>query len=112
MDKSVQIIMQILSERGIKPGTMKRELGFSSGLFSQWKAGTQKPSADKIQKIADFLGVSADQLLGRETPRTATDEELMFALFDGTDGVTDEMYEEVKAFAKFVKEREAHKNDV
>lgn len=44
MDKSVQIIMQILSERGIKPGTMMRELGFSSGLFSQWKAGTQMPS--------------------------------------------------------------------
>ena len=67
MDKSVQIIMQILSERGIKPGTMMRELGFSSGLFSQWKAGTQRPSADKIQKIADFLGVSSDYLLGRES---------------------------------------------
>ena len=36
----------------------------------------------------------------------------MFALFDGTDGVTDEMYEEVKQFARFVKQREAHKNDV
>lgn len=112
MDKSVQIIMQILSERGIKPGTMMRELGFSSGLFSQWKAGTQKPSADKIQKIADFLGVSSDYLLGRETPRAATDEELMFALFDGTEGVTDAMYEEVKQFARFVKQREAHKNDL
>lgn len=67
MDKSVQIIMQILSERGIKPGTMMRDLGFSSGLFSQWKAGMQKPSTDKLHRIADYFGVSVDDLIGRES---------------------------------------------
>lgn len=36
-----------------------------------------------------------------------TDKDIMFALFNGSDGITDEMYEEVKRFAQFIKERES-----
>lgn len=105
-------VFEIMKERGITAKKLADAVGVSQGNVSDWKSGRSAPTATVMVKIADFLGVSADQLLGRETPRTATDEELMFALFDGTDGVTDAMYEEVKAFAKFVKEREAHKNDL
>ena len=34
-----------------------------------------------------------------------TDEMLKFALFDGADGITDEMLNEVKSFAQFVKQK-------
>lgn len=37
------------------------------------------------------------------------DKELKFALFGGSEEITDEMYEEVLQFAHFVKEREARK---
>lgn len=239
-------IQEILDERGITAAQMSRDLGFSSGLFSQWKRRAQEPRKKSVEAIAEYLDISYDWLLSEEnreaaaekygicmdykerealktrcrqqnsdknvsltdavenaigvmqalfsrsleassysldhpdfdtycamlldhglehnrhfgdlsdemykkvyaalvkrfgtkkgipsgttyqktndvtkkasrrrapvaTPRAATDEELMFALFDGTEGVTDEMYEEVKAFAKSLKEREAHKNDV
>lgn len=60
---SVQIIQSELQKRNIKPAKMMRELGFSSGLFSQWKSGLQKPSMPKLQKIAEYLNVDINYLL-------------------------------------------------
>ena len=42
-------------------------------------------------------------------PETVTDEELKFALFGGSEDITDEMFEEVRSFAAFVRQREAAK---
>ncbi len=39
--------------------------------------------------------------------RTVSDDEVKFALFGGDGEITDAMYEEVKRFAAFVKQREA-----
>lgn len=61
--KSVQIIQAELDKMNIKPARMMRELGFSSGLFSQWKSGSQKPSIEKLQKIAGYLNVDINYLL-------------------------------------------------
>lgn len=60
---TIQLIQKELEKRNIKPYKMMSELGFSSGLFSQWKSGKQKPSMEKIQKIAQYLDVSTDYLL-------------------------------------------------
>ena len=60
----VQRIIDILEEMGIKPSKMSADLGFSSGLFSQWKSGKQKPSMEKLRLMADYLNVSVDYLLG------------------------------------------------
>lgn len=60
---TIQIIQEELAKRNIKPSKMMAELGFSSGLFSQWKSGKQNPSMEKIQKIANYLNVSTDYLL-------------------------------------------------
>lgn len=57
------MIQNELEKRNIKPSKMMSELGFSSGLFSQWKSRKQKPSMEKVQKIAHYLGVSTDYLL-------------------------------------------------
>ena len=66
MDKSVQNILDLCAERGVAITRVLTDLGFSRGLGSQWKAGKQKPSADKLQQIADYFGVSVDDLIGRE----------------------------------------------
>lgn len=60
---SVQVIQSELEKRNIKPAKMMRELGFSNGLFSQWKSGKQKPSMQKLQKIAEYLNVDINYLL-------------------------------------------------
>lgn len=57
-------IAKLLDENGISGAKMSRDLGFSSGLFSQWKKGTQEPSLEKAHKMAEYFGVSVDYLVG------------------------------------------------
>lgn len=66
MDTSVQKILDICEARGVTISRVLDSLGLSRSLGSQWKAGKQKPSADKLQQIADYFGVSVDTLIGRE----------------------------------------------
>lgn len=75
---TVERISELLAARHISAAKMMRELGFSSGLYSQWKAGKQQPSAEKLQKISAYLGVSMDYLLsGTQTETDETEDELL-----------------------------------
>lgn len=56
--KTVEKIQAILKEKMITPAHMLRDLGFSSGLFSQWKSGKQNISQAKLEKIAEYLEVT------------------------------------------------------
>jgi len=58
-------IFTLLSEKNITAAKMSKDIGISSGLISQWEKGLQKPSFNVVFKIADYLGVSIDYLLGR-----------------------------------------------
>ena len=72
--KTVEIINELLKQRGISAAKMMNELGFSSGLYSQWKSGKQRPSWEKLIKIADYFGVSMDYLLGKKTEISKNEE--------------------------------------
>lgn len=116
MDDMYSKIIELCQERGIKPGRMCADTGLSRGMISDLKMGRTKELSMKNTKIvADYFGVSVDYLLGKENTKKAPakqepdDEDIKFALFGGADNITDEMYEEVKAFAKFVEEREKKK---
>jgi len=63
--RTVDKIQEVLDSKNIRASKMMRDLGFSSGLFSQWKAGKQEVSLEKIVKIADYLECSVDYLLSR-----------------------------------------------
>lgn len=66
---TVERIFEVLKARGITPSKMLKDLGFSSGLMSQWKSGAQKPSLDKLIKMAEYLKVPLDYLVGiSDTP--------------------------------------------
>ena len=58
-------IFTLLSEKNITVSKLSKAIGISDDLISQWKKGLQKPSLDVVLKIADYLGVSLDYLLGR-----------------------------------------------
>ncbi|WP_303838647.1 helix-turn-helix domain-containing protein [Ruminococcus flavefaciens] len=69
-----------------------------------------------LEPLAKALDVTPAYLMGwngqssEPVPTfTPTDEDIKFALFDGTEGVTDEMYDEVKRFAKYIKEQKEKK---
>ncbi len=114
MPKMYQIIETLCRERHTNVTAMCRELGIGRSTLTELKQGrTQTLSAATTSKIAGYFNVSVAYLLGEtNTPqsRLATDAEIKFALFGGTEDITDEMFEEVKAYAQFVKERKKNGN--
>lgn len=58
---------QILKDKGLKAYDVSKGTGIRSGVFSDWKKQRYIPKADKMQKIADFLGVPVEPLLGVQT---------------------------------------------
>jgi transcriptional regulator with XRE-family HTH domain len=89
------------------PNAVGALLGASSGSITAWKKGVLPRSA-MVSAIADHFQVSVDYLLGEsDTPQrvSVTDEELKFALFGGEGEITDEMLDEVRQFAAFLKQR-------
>ena len=118
MGKLYETINSLCEERGIKPSKMCADIGISRGLITDLKMGRKNGvTAVTAQKIASYFGVSVGYLLGDEAEkapagtgkRSVSDDDIKFALFGGDGEITDAMYEEVKKFAAFVKQREAEK---
>ena len=58
-----------------KDSDVAKATGVTKSTFSDWKSGRSEPKREKLQKIADYFGVSLGYLMGveEETPN-ATDE--------------------------------------
>ena len=54
----------LCARRGKAPNAVGRELGLSSATTSQWKRRGSVPSARILAMLADYFGVSSDELLG------------------------------------------------
>lgn len=98
--------------KGISTYRACTDIGLNRSAVAKWKNGSV-PNGATAAKLADYFGVTVDYLLGKEEPalREVTDEEIKFALFGGSGEITDAMYEEVKNFAAFVKQREQSKKE-
>lgn len=111
-------ITELCNAKGVSGSRMCLDLGLSKSTLSDIKNGRKKGiSTTTAQKMAAYLGVSTDYLLGHETKkaptetgeRTVSDDDIKFALFGGSGEITDAMYREVKEFAALVKLREEMK---
>lgn len=104
----------LCEKKGVSVYQACEAAGLNRSAVAKWKAGG-KPNGTNAGKLADYLGVTTDYLLcGREpetTGRQVSDEDIKFALFGGDGEITDAMYEEVKQFAAFVRQREAGKEE-
>jgi transcriptional regulator with XRE-family HTH domain len=106
-----EIFEKLLTKHGVTPYKVSKATGIATATLSDWKNGKSTPKLDKMQKIADYFGVSVDYLLGKEKTPTQTDgrsvseEDIKLALFGGDGEVTDEMWEEALFAAQLIKER-------
>ena len=55
------VIKRLCEERGIAVTALEKELGFGRGSIGKMKNG--KTSAERLQKIADYFGVTSEYLL-------------------------------------------------
>ena len=91
-------------------------LGITRQAYSHYEVGRRKPDYETLLKLAEFYGVSVLDLLEAEKAptvegeRTVSDDDIKFALF-GDAEIDDELYEEVKAFARFAKERKEKRSN-
>ena len=95
---------KLCKQKGISAAKVAAECGFSKASITKWKQNNTAPKHEILIKIASYFGVTTDYLLGNEE-KVDPDTALKFALFGGDGGITDEMLDEVKAFAEFVKNK-------
>ena len=105
----------LCDERNISVYRACTDIGLNRSAVAKWKAGG-RPNGTTAAKLADYFGVTTDYLLEQtdartavKTPRTVSDEDIKFALFGGDGEITDAMYDEVKRFAAFIRQRESSK---
>ncbi len=89
--------------KGYSVNRLEQELGFARSSIN--KFNKNMPSADKLQKIAESLGVSANFLLtGQESNPETSRIETLAAHFEGEELSAEEM-EEIMNYVAFVKSR-------
>lgn len=72
-----EIFAKLLEERGVTAYKVSKATGIAGSTFSDWKNGRSTPKQDKLQKIADFFGVSVDFLItGKEETAVAQEEHI------------------------------------
>lgn len=63
----------LMKAKGLKIADVSRKTGVPYSSFTDWKAGRYTPKADKLQKIADFFGVSIEYLTtGKDSEKEST----------------------------------------
>lgn len=92
---------ELCSQKGVKPGRACTEMGVSRGLAAKWKAtGAGKPSAEVLEKMSVYFGMSINEILGtpetekaptQEGEREITDRDVQVAFFRGADLPDDQM---------------------
>ena len=105
-------IRQLRKQADLTQTELGEMLGVKKNAVSKWECGrVEDIPAGKIKAMARIFGVQPSYLIDEGTDAAASpaaapsDEDIKFALFGGDGEITDEMFEEVRQFAAFVKTR-------
>lgn len=101
----VQNVKQYCLVRGIKPTIACRESGAGPNLLGNIEAGSI-PSVEKVQLLAQYLGVSTSELLGERLPTVPAFPEHpdLVILYDQ---LSEEAQQEVMEFIEFKRTQKA-----
>ena len=111
------IFEKLLQSKGVTAYQVSKATGINQSFFSYWKSGkTKNPKPNKLEKIADYFGVSVDYLLGRTNEPTYNDldkqlEGLQFAVGDEIHDLTDTEKQDILNFVKYVKSKRSTTNE-
>lgn len=94
--------------RGISPSVAAEEIGFDRSSVTGWKKGS-RPKDTTIRKIADYFGISPEELTGSTGPaqRITLDGSAQPDLVLKYNQLTPEGQKEVLAFIEFKQAQEA-----
>ena len=101
-------IKTLCKEKGVTVTGTEKELGFARG--SLCKVNTNKPSMEKVQKLADYFGVSVQYLMTGE--EDTSDETPHYYLDDDARDLAQFMFENPEYKVLFDASRKVKKEDI
>lgn len=104
-------LAKLRMKAGLSQQQVASRLDITRQAYSYYETGERRPPYATLLRLAEIYGVSVSELVGEQLRHeSVSDADIKFALFGGgEDEITDEMYEEVRSFAQFVRERERRK---
>lgn len=73
------VFLPLCTKAGKKPSTVAEEIGCSRAMVSNWKKRGTSPTDITLQKIANYFGVTVDELTADSTPSPGvTDDYVTF----------------------------------
>lgn len=98
-------IEALRKERKISQGNLEKELGFSNGSISKWK--NSSPTTERLQKLADYFGVSIQYLTTGEDSKSPG-----YYLNEETAAIAQEIFENKELRMLFDASRNATPEDL
>lgn len=81
--------VRMSNSTGKSPSKVAQEIGISKSIISRWKNGGGATDAT-VQRVADYFGVTTDQLLGKEDIKKPADQKADGLRGTGYDLLTEE----------------------
>ena len=106
---TIDKINYYLVKQGKTGADLSRALGLSNSVYSQWNTGKTKPKKSKLMAIAEYLGVSVEDIMPDDVAAPAAPQgakkaldpeieglsEAKKALLDALNDLTDEQCEKL-----------------
>lgn len=112
-----EIFLKLLNEKGVTAYKVGKATGIAGSTFTDWKSGRSVPKQEKLQKIADYFGVSLDYLMtGKESNPSMdylyTDENSDFLIEVTKKAKDKEFVERMKKYMSLLSEDQKSINDM
>ena len=102
-------IKELCRKKGSSVAEMERALGFARSSVS--KIDKHMPSADKLQKIADYLGVTINYLIDG-VPNIGQENTSQWYITEETARIAQEIYDDPNKRALFYAARDSRPEDL
>ena len=67
-------LKELLEEKAVTPYRVAKEIGVSQTTIKNWVTGYTAPKERHIKALADYFGITTDELLGKEKQPTTLGE--------------------------------------
>ncbi|MBE5867945.1 MAG: helix-turn-helix transcriptional regulator [Lachnospiraceae bacterium] len=105
-----EIYCKLRDSKGVKDSDVVRATGITKSTFSDWKSGRSNPKNDKLQKIADYFGVSVDYLMTGEDKSVLSDSK--YYINEETAQMADKIFHNKELRLLFDAARDAQPEDL
>lgn len=100
---------QMRDKKGLKDADVAKATGIYKSTFSDWKYGRSVPKIEKLQKIADYLGVTVNALMNDDVQVNVHD---VYYLNPKTAAVAQDIYDDSDLRALFDAAKDSRPQDL